>query len=322
MTLVSPTLSIHHVHAAAIPNKNSLFIPLEFENIGEKKIIETLGLVDSGAGGKFIDQNFARQEKLELKKLVKPLTVYNVDGTLNKKGTIRNYVDLPMTIFGKKTNEQLLVMGLGKLKVILGFTWLNEQNPLINWKTGMVSFPSQKKKINWKQIVQIESPKASLQEEVDEEEWKNQTINRIDNVDETTLLIATITGELETDIWINTKTNLAMDMAIEANLKKKELSVKEMVPLEYHQYLDVFDEEKANRFPKSKAWDHKINMKEGFEPKSFKNYNLTPEEQVELDVFLKENLEKGYIGPSQSPMASPFFFVKKKDGKLWPCQDY
>ena len=29
-------------------------------------------------------------------------------------------------------------------------------------------------------------------------------------------------------------------------------------------------------------WDHKIEMKEGFEPKSFKNYNLTPEEQKEF----------------------------------------
>ena len=63
-------------------------------------------------------------------------------------------------------------------------------------------------------------------------------------------------------------------------------------------------------------WDHKIEMKEGFEPKSFKNYNLTPEEQKKLDKFLDENLEKGYIQPSQSPMASPFFFVKKKDGEL------
>ena len=63
-------------------------------------------------------------------------------------------------------------------------------------------------------------------------------------------------------------------------------------------------------------------MKEGFKPKSFKNYNLTPEEQKELDKLLDENLEKGYIRPSQSPMASPFFFVKKKDGKSWPCQDY
>jgi hypothetical protein len=60
-------------------------------------------------------------------------------------------------------------------------------------------------------------------------------------------------------------------------------------------------------------------MKSGFEPKSFKTYNLTPEEQVELDNFLKENLDKEYIKPSQSPMASLFFFVKKKDGKLQPC---
>jgi len=58
-------------------------------------------------------------------------------------------------------------------------------------------------------------------------------------------------------------------------------------------------------------------LKDEFIPKSLKNYNLTPIEQVELDKFLKENLEKGYIRPSQSPMASPFFFVSKKDaGKL------
>jgi hypothetical protein len=43
---------------------------------------------------------------------------------------------------------------------------------------------------------------------------------------------------------------------------------------------------------------------------------------MELDKFLKDNSDKGYIRPSQSPMATPFFFVKKKDGKLRPCQDY
>jgi hypothetical protein len=40
-------------------------------------------------------------------------------------------------------------------------------------------------------------------------------------------------------------------------------------------------------------WDHKIDMKEGFKSKSFKNYNLTPEEQKELNKFLDEILEKG-----------------------------
>ncbi|ESK89880.1 reverse transcriptase-rnase h-integrase [Moniliophthora roreri MCA 2997] len=46
-------------------------------------------------------------------------------------------------------------------------------------------------------------------------------------------------------------------------------------------------------------------------------------EQTELDAFLKENLRKGYIRKLKSPMASPFFFVGKKEkGKLWPTQDY
>ena len=45
-------------------------------------------------------------------------------------------------------------------------------------------------------------------------------------------------------------------------------------------------------------------------------------EQGELDKFLEENLQKGYIIPSKSPLASPVFFIKKKDGKLRMVQDY
>jgi len=63
-------------------------------------------------------------------------------------------------------------------------------------------------------------------------------------------------------------------------------------------------------------------MKADFEPKVFKKYNLSPIEQRELDKFIDKNLEKGYIVSSQSPMASPFFFVSKKDGSFRPCQDY
>ena len=126
---------------------------------------------------------------------------------------------------------------------------------------------------------------------------------------------------LKTNVWIH-KTNITTDLAIKANSKKTEETDEEIIPKEYHNYLDVFNEEKAHRSPESKPRDHKIEMKEGFETKSFKNYNLTPTEQIELDKFLKENLEKGYIRPFQSPMASLFFFVSKKDGKLLFCQDY
>src|SRR3954471_20293836 len=58
------------------------------------------------------------------------------------------------------------------------------------------------------------------------------------------------------------------------------------------------------------------------QPIDCKIYPLSLEEQKQLDEFLKENLESGRIRPSKSLMASPFFFVKKKDGKLRPVQDY
>ena len=115
---------------------------------------------------------------------------------------------------------------------------------------------------------------------------------------------------------------MATKIQAEINVKKEILPLEEQVPKEFHEYLDVFSEEKAARFPEPQTWDHKIKMKDSFVPKSFKTYNLTPQEQIKLDKFLKENSEKGYIRPSQSPMASPFFFVDKKDGKLRPCQDY
>jgi hypothetical protein len=95
-----------------------------------------------------------------------------------------------------------------------------------------------------------------------------------------------------------------MELAIEENSKRTEKTDKELVLEEYHKYLDIFNKEKAHRFPESRPWDHKIKMKEEFECKSFKNYNLTQVKQNKLDKFVKKNLKKGYIRPSQSPMAS------------------
>jgi hypothetical protein len=124
---------------------------------------------------------------------------------------------------------------------------------------------------------------------MDEEKTKNRTIFLLEE-DKMEVYIEL----LETDVWIH-KTNIATELAIKENSKKIEKTDKELVPKEYHKYLDIFNEEKAHLFPESRSWDHKIKIKEGFEPKSFKNYNLTLAEQNKLDKFLKENLEKGYI---------------------------
>ena len=68
--------------------------------------------------------------------------------------------------------------------------------------------------------------------------------------------------------------------------------------------------------------DHAIDLKPESQPFSTKVYPMSPVEQKELDDFLEENLSSGRIHPLKSPLGSPVFFVKKKDGKLQFVQDY
>jgi len=84
----------------------------------------------------------------------------------------------------------------------------------------------------------------------------------------------------------------------------------------------VFSEEGFAKLPSRKPWDHAIELVPGAEAKGCKVYPISVSEQSELDRFLTENLETGRIRPSKSPMASPVFFIKKKDGSLRLVQDY
>jgi Zinc knuckle len=76
-TSVSPYLDVYSVTIANI-SRNSISVPI---NIGSsKQTVKTL--IDSGAGGLFIDQNFAKN--FDINYLDKPVKAYNMDGTENK----------------------------------------------------------------------------------------------------------------------------------------------------------------------------------------------------------------------------------------------
>src|SRR6202522_4364567 len=156
---VSPCLEIHSVTLGLV-ERNTLFIPITIRD-QSGKTVETPALVDSGAGGKFIDQNFARNPKMDIYNLEKPMKALNVDGTREKQGTIKQYVDLTFTINGRPQTQRLLLTGLGKQKIILGFPWLQEQNPIINWKTG---------EFRW----QTRVPDIKNIRRLTEQRWKNE----------------------------------------------------------------------------------------------------------------------------------------------------
>ena len=47
--------------------------------------------------------------------------------------------------------------------------------------------------------------------------------------------------------------------------------------------------------PIQKAWDHAIELKEGFMPKKRKVYLLLREKRKEVQAFVEDQLRKGYI---------------------------
>ena len=133
--------------------------------------------------------------------------------------------------------------GLGKQKIILGFPWLHKYNPIIDWKKGEIKW--QPLKIDWralvekgKQIRRAQQPK--VEEVADEEEMLNKTTNRLETKEKKTILM-----ELDEATSIN-KINMVTELAIKENSKKEEKTDEQLVLEEFHEYLDIFSEEKAH----------------------------------------------------------------------------
>jgi Retroviral aspartyl protease len=125
-----PPLYIFSVHGS--DNNNSFHIDAIITTPEKNELIKTRPLVDSGAGGTFMDQNYAQKHRFNLTKLEYPIMAQNMDGTENKQGTIQYYTDLDLQVNGKMNTEQFLITGLGNQKIILGLPWLWEHNPEIN----------------------------------------------------------------------------------------------------------------------------------------------------------------------------------------------
>ena len=123
-------------------------------------------------------------------------------------------------------------------------------------------------------------------------------------------------------MFLNTMMKTKQTLALQL-VEREPKQDRPQLPEEYQHHHHVFSEKESQRFPGPRIWDHAIELKEGA-PSTLpgKVYPLTQIEQKTLEEFIQEHSKKGYIYPSKSPYVSPFFFIKKKDGKLRPVQDY
>ena len=119
----------------------------------------------------------------------------------------------------------MLVTELGKQKIILGFPWLNNKNPDINWKNGEIKWrpqPFKVKRVTGVWPLDLAKAKArqaltTIVEEKDKEERLNWTLNPLLETN-LAILIATITDDPEDYLWINAKSTNATTIQAEINL--------------------------------------------------------------------------------------------------------
>ena len=139
---------------------NSNSIPILTKCKRRNKTVETLSMIDCGAGGQFIDHNYAKAMGFAIQQLEHPLKALNVDGTENKSGRIKSFVNLEVTLDDKIMDVRFLVTGLGKQKILLGLPWLKEHNPNINWKTGEFAWRIPRRMIKIKRYHDLPRPLA------------------------------------------------------------------------------------------------------------------------------------------------------------------
>jgi len=256
------------------------------------KRVESTALLDSGATENFMNLDYAKWLNLPIKRLNAPRPLFNVDGTTNQKGDLHFYSDLNICMGPVRKTMRFFLTDLGHHRVILGYPWFAAAQPHIDWAKGWINAS--------RLPVVIANPLSPMARFLPKP--TNYGLLHLEDQKESTFMVRVAYP------------------ATRLTLTQCEWNT---IPEHFRKHARVFSEEAAQCFPEPCIWDHAIDLKPDA-PSAIpgKIYSLTAQEQDELKKFVQEHSKKGYIHPSKSPYAAPFFFIKKKDGKLRPVQDY
>jgi hypothetical protein len=117
-----------------------MMVPIKVETLDSLKTRSIRGLIDTGCTDSCVDEKWVKEENFELQKLDVPRRAHNADGTPNITGDITYYVELRMTIGPHTNKQQFFVSNLGKAKMFIGYDWIRDHNPIIDWRKHKIVF--------------------------------------------------------------------------------------------------------------------------------------------------------------------------------------
>jgi hypothetical protein len=275
----------------------SLAVDVEIESTDTVVKRCTQALIDCGATGCFIDIKWAKLNNIPTCPLTNPIPVYNVDGTANDADTIIDIADVILRNEQHSERTQLAVTRLGKQSLILGYNWLRNHNPEINWQMGGVKMSrcplqcstcrveDKRNRMIWKSTTtqinacqsgafhtmtaedEDESPHMDM-EETDEEvqdlgpAFDDDLDSEVDDftIEEGGHVFMTMVHPVDPHHFVCASSTVSGCLAEAFAKNSKPKGFEDTVPTSLHTYADIFSETAFDSLPESRKWDHTIEL--------------------------------------------------------------
>jgi len=257
-------------------------------------------MIDSGATSNFIHPEMVKKLKLKTQKKKIPIRLMVIDDRPISSGIIEDETQVELVTGKHREIITLDIASIGKHPVILGLPWLHIHNPSIDWSSGRILFSSL-----FCSTSCLTSPPDVASLPHGRPVWPKPSVEEVEDED----------GDL-----IGVSHSYPMAEILATN---EDTSPRDHVPAHYRDFADVFSKKESERLPPHRSYDCRIDLKPGEPlPKPGTVYPMNPSELAELKLYLEEQLRKGYIKPSKSPVAAPCFYINKKDGSRRLVIDY
>ena len=98
----------------------------------DQEFINTHVLINSECTKSCIDSGFVKNNKIKTYPFKNPFSVFNVNGTSNNGGLLKDYVELKLSVKEHLEIICLTVTTLVFSNIFLGYDWLTKYNPEID----------------------------------------------------------------------------------------------------------------------------------------------------------------------------------------------
>jgi Retroviral aspartyl protease len=250
-------------------------------------------LIDSVSTHCFLDSNFVKQHNLHSSP-IPPIPLRLFDGTAN--AVISESVDLPLRFpTGEIQTVSFHITPLDtSCSVVLGHNWLTRYNLLIDWALGRISFRSPLQAAsNPTSPVALGAKSSSVS--ADSAPVGTPTPSIPDTLSVSKVNAPVFAQLSKLDGSPTFQVHLSDPIFLTARSASITLIDLSSVPMEYHDYSNVFSKFKAGSLADHWPYDLKINLKENSVPPIGPIYSLSQPELQALRNFIDENLETGFI---------------------------